>query len=173
MIDLKSKIREIPNFPKKGISFKDIAPLLEDPKCLQFAIDRLYRHFKKKKIDKVVAVDARGFILGALLAERFKAGLVMVRKKGKLPYKTVGEKYELEYGQACLEVHRDSIKKGEKVLVVDDVLATGGTMSATCNLVEKLGGVVAGVALLIDLAFLKGKTKLKEYDYFSLVTYDQ
>lgn len=173
MIDLKAKIREIPDFPKKGISFKDIAPLLENPKNLKFAIDQLFAHFKNKKIDKVVAVDARGFILGALLADRFDAGLVMVRKKGKLPYQTENEEYDLEYGKATLEIHKDSIQAGEKVLVVDDVLATGGTMRATCNLVEKLGGKIIGVALLIELASLKGKEKLKNYDYFCLITYDE
>lgn len=173
MIDLKSKIREIPDFPKKGISFKDIGPLLEDPKSLKFVINQFFRHFKNKKIDKVVAVDARGFILGALLADRFHAGLVMVRKKGKLPYKTENEEYDLEYGKATLEIHKDSIRSGEKVLVVDDVLATGGTMRATCNLVEKLGGKIVGVALLIELASLKGKEKLKGYNYFNLITYDE
>lgn len=172
MIDLKRKIREIPDFPQKGVSFKDIAPLLEDYQSLRRAINLIYQHFKDRKVDKVLAVDARGFILGALLADRFRAGMVMVRKKGKLPFKTVGEEYDLEYGRATLEIHVDSIKPGEQILLVDDVLATGGTMKATCNLVEKLGGQIVGIGLLIDLTFLKGKEKLKNYDCYSLISYN-
>jgi adenine phosphoribosyltransferase len=173
MVDLKAKIREIPDFPKKGILFYDIGPLLENPKSLKFVSDQIYKRFKNKKIDKVVAVDARGFIFGALVVERFKAGLVLVRKKGKLPYKTENEEYGLEYGKATLEIHKDSIQSGEKVLIIDDLLATGGTVRATCNMVEKLGGKIVGVAFLIELAHLKGRKKINEYDYFNLITYNK
>lgn len=170
-MDLKKKIRNIPGFPKKGIIFRDIGPLLEDKKALKDTIDQLVKKFKNKKIDKVVGIDARGFILAGILADRLKAGMVMVRKKGKLPYKTEYQEFDLEYGKGILEIHKDSIKKGEKVLLVDDVLATGGTMLATAKLVEKLKGKIVGIAFLITLDYLPGKEKLKDYQVFSLVNY--
>jgi len=170
-IDLKKKIRNIPDFPQKGIIFRDIAPLLEDKKVLKKAIDQLVKKFKNKKIDKVVGIDARGFILAGILADRLKAGMVMVWKKGKLPYKTECQEFDLEYGKGILEIHKDSIKKGEKVLLVDDVLAIGGTMLATAKLVEKLKGKIMGIAFLITLDYLSGKEKLKDYQVFSLVNY--
>jgi len=170
-MDLKKKIRNIPDFPQKGIIFRDIGPLLEDKRALKKVIDQLVKKFKGKKIDKVVGIDARGFILAGILADRLKAGMVMVRKKGKLPYKTESQEFDLEYGKGILEIHRDSIKKGEKVLLVDDVLATGGTMLATAKLVEKLKGKIVGIAFLITLDYLPGKEKLKDYQVFSLVNY--
>jgi len=170
-MDLKKKIRNIPDFPQKGIIFRDIGPLLEDKKALKKAIDQLVKKFKNKKIDKIVGIDARGFILAGILADRLKAGMVMVRKKGKLPYKTECQEFDLEYGKGILEIHKDSIKKGEKVLLVDDVLATGGTMLATAKLVEKLKGKIMGIAFLITLDYLPGKERLKDYQIFSLVNY--
>ena len=170
-MDLKKKIRNISDFPQKGIIFRDIGPLLEDKKALKDTINQLVKKFKNKKIDKVVGIDARGFILAGILADRLKAGMVMVRKKGKLPYKTESQEFDLEYGKGILEIHKDSIKKGEKVLLVDDVLATGGTMLATAKLVEKLKGKIVGIAFLITLDYLLGKEKLKDYQVFSLVNY--
>ncbi len=170
-MNLKSKIRNIPDFPQKGVIFRDIAPLLEDKKAFKEAVRRLVREYKDKKIDKVVGVDARGFILAGILAYCLKAGMVMVRKKGKLPYKTESEEFALEYGKATLEIHKDSIRPGERVLLVDDVLATGGTMEATAKLVEKLGGKVVGIVFLIILDYLPGRKRLKKYPIYSLLSY--
>jgi len=170
-MNLKKKIRNIPDFPQKGIIFRDIGPLLEDKKSLRYVIDQLVKKFKGKKIDKIVGIDARGFILAGILADRLEAGMVMVRKKGKLPYKTEYQEFDLEYGKGILEIHKDSIKKGEKVLLVDDVLATGGTMLATAKLVGKLRGKIVGITFLITLDYLPGKEKLKDYQVFSLVNY--
>lgn len=170
-MNLKKAIRDIPDFPEKGVVFRDIAPLLEDKKAFKFAINQLVKKFRKKKIDKVVGVDARGFILAGILANRLGAGLVMVRKKGKLPYETETEEYDLEYGKAALEIHKDSIKPGERILLVDDVLATGGTMAATAKLVKKLKGEIVGIAFLVILEYLAGKEKLKNYSLFSLINY--
>ena len=170
-INFRKIIRNIPDFPQKGIIFRDIAPLLEDKKAFKAAIDQIIKKLKGKKIDKVVGIDARGFILAGILADRLKAGMVMIRKKGKLPFETESEKFDLEYGKAVLEVHKDSIKKGEKVLIVDDVLATGGTMLATTKLVKKLKGDIIGIVFLIILDYLPGREKLKDYQLFSLVNY--
>lgn len=170
-MNFRKIIRNIPDFPQKGIIFRDIAPLLEDKKAFKAAIDQIVKKLKGKKIDKVVGIDARGFILAGILADRLKAGMVMIRKKGKLPFKTESEKFDLEYGKAVLEVHKDSIKKGEKVLIVDDVLATGGTMLATTKLVKKLKGDIIGIVFLIILDYLPGREKLKDYQLFSLVNY--
>jgi len=171
MINLKSKIRNIPDFPKKGIIFRDIGPLLEDKKAFQFMVKELVKKGRKLKIDKVVGIDARGFILAGVLAHELQAGMVMIRKKSKLPFKTESMEYDLEYGKATLEIHKDSIKKGEKVLLVDDVLATGGTMFATTKLVEKLKGKVVGIVFLIALDYLPGREKLKSYPVMSLINY--
>lgn len=170
-MNFKKKIRNIPDFPQKGIIFRDIAPLLEDKKIFRSVVNRLVKEFKKERIDKVVGVDARGFILAGALASRLGAGLVMVRKKGKLPHKTVSQKFKLEYGQAVLEIHQDSIRPGERVLLVDDVLATGGTMSAAAKLVERLKGKIIAIAFLIILDYLPGRKNLKRYQLFSLVNF--
>jgi len=170
---LKLKIRNIPNFPQKGVIFRDISPLLEDKRAFRRAIDTLVEKLKSKKVDKVVGVDARGFILAGILADRLGAGMVMVRKKGKLPYETEQVEFDLEYGKAVLEIHKDSIKRGENVLLVDDVLATGGTMEATAKLVKKLGGKIIGIAFLIILDYLPGRKKLKNYPVFSLINYQR
>jgi len=149
-MNLKDKIREIPDFPKKGVNFKDITPLLEDPKYFKQAIDLLINQLgdTTSKLNKIVAIDARGFLIASALAYKLGAGIVIVRKKGKLPHKTVACDYDLEYGKEILEIHKDSIKPGEKVLIVDDVLATGGTVKATVDLVEKLGGKIIGIIFL-------------------------
>ena len=170
-INLQSKIREIPDFPKKGVGFKDITPLLEDADYLRQAIDCLAEVYKNKNIKKIVAIDARGFLIASALAYKLKAGLVIVRKKGKLPYKTIGCDYALEYGQETLEIHRDSIRPKERILIVDDVLATGGTALAAAKLTEKLKGKIIGIAFLIELLFLKGRKKLKKYKIDSLIKY--
>lgn len=172
-MNLKSRIRNIPDFPQKGIIFRDITPLLEDRKSFKMAINSLAKLVKNLKPDKVVGIDARGFILAGILADRLGAGMVMVRKKGKLPYKKESIEFNLEYGKAILEIHKDSIRPKEKVLLVDDVLATGGTMEATAKLVERLGGKVVGIAFLMILDYLQGREKLKHYKLFSLINYKQ
>lgn len=169
--DLKSYIRDIPDFPKKGIIFKDITTLLQDRGAFRQAIEQLAERFKAEKIDLVVAIDARGFILGGALAYKLGAGFVPVRKKGKLPYKTNSAAYELEYGTDTLEVHNDAIKPGERVLIIDDLLATGGTMQAVTDLVQNLKGEIAGIGFLIELTFLNGIEKLKSFPVFSLIKY--
>lgn len=171
-MDLKSKIRDIKDFPTEGILFKDITTLLKDPKAFKYVIDQLVVNYIEEKVDIVVAIESRGFIIGGALAHELGAGFVPVRKMGKLPAKTIVVEYELEYGRDTLAIHEDAILPGQKVLVVDDLLATGGTMGATLRLVEELGGVVIGVAFLIELAFLKGKDKLKKYSVHSLISYD-
>lgn len=172
-MNLKKKIRNIPDFPQKGIIFRDIAPLLEDKEALRDMARKLAEKFRGQKIDKVVGIDARGFILAGILADRLGAGMVMVRKKGKLPSRTESEEFDLEYGKAVLEIHKDSIQPGEKVLLVDDVLATGGTMAAAAKLVERLKGKIIGVAFLIILDYLPGRERLKDYNLFSLVSYQK
>ena len=170
-MNLEKFIRDIPDFPKKGIVFKDITPLLQDAKAFAASIRKLYQKYKNKKIDVVVSVESRGFILGAVLAYRLKAGFVPVRKKGKLPYETHSVTYELEYGTDTLEIHRDAIKKGQRVLIVDDLLATGGTAQAVARLIEKMNGNVVGIAFLIELTFLKGREKIKDYPVHVLIKY--
>ncbi len=170
-INLKEKIRNIPDFPQKGIIFRDIAPLLEDKISFRKTIGQLLREIGHLKVDKVVGIDARGFILAGVLAEKLGAGMVMVRKKGKLPFETESVEYGLEYGKAVLEMHRDSIKPGEKVLLVDDVLATGGTMSAATKLVEKMKGKIVGIVFLIVLDYLQGRKSLSKYNLISLIDY--
>ena len=170
-INLKNHIRDIPDFPKPGIIFKDITTLLGHKQAFKHAVDSLAAKFKSKKIDKVVAVEARGFIFGGALAHKLGAGLVPVRKKGKLPWKTNFATYELEYGTDTLFMHTDAIKEGEKVLIVDDLLATGGTVKATIDLIKQQGGKICGICFLIELEFLKGKEKLKEFPIYSLIKY--
>ncbi|MCD6082988.1 adenine phosphoribosyltransferase [Candidatus Aerophobetes bacterium] len=171
MEELAKKIRNIPDFPKKGILFRDITPLLQDSSSFRRAVDLLSRHYQGKELDLVVSVEARGFILGAPLAYKLGLGFVPVRKPGKLPYKVERTTYELEYGQDTIEIHQDAIRRGDRVLVFDDLLATGGTARGICDLVEKLGGKIAGVCFLIELTSLKGRDKLKEYDVFSLIKF--
>jgi adenine phosphoribosyltransferase len=169
VIDLKKTIRDIPDFPKKGIIFKDITTLLKEAKAFKEAVDLIVEEYKDKKIDTVVSVEARGFFFGAAVAYKLGVGLVPVRKKGKLPYETSKVTYELEYGTDTLEIHKDAVKKGDRILVVDDLLATGGTVKAVAGLVEDMGGVVAGIAFVIELLPLKGREKLKGYNITSLI----
>ncbi|MFB3892091.1 MAG: adenine phosphoribosyltransferase [Phycisphaerae bacterium] len=169
MPDLVKFIRDVPDFPKKGIIFKDITPLLGDAKALGKAVDQLCTPYKGKGIDAVVGIESRGFIFGALVAQRLKAAFVPVRKKGKLPAATVSESYSLEYGTDTIEMHADAIRPGANVLMVDDLLATGGTMAAACRLVEKLGGKVAGAAFVIELCFLHGRKNLAGRNVHSLI----
>jgi adenine phosphoribosyltransferase len=171
-IDLKSKIREVPDFPKKGILFYDITTMVKDAQAFKQCIDQMYDLVKNKKIDKVAAIESRGFIFAAPLALKLGCGFVIIRKPGKLPAETIKESYDLEYGSNTIEVHKDAIKKGEKVLLVDDLLATGGTMCAAVKLVEKLGGKVEQILFVIELTFLKGKEKLRKYNVSSLLEYD-
>jgi adenine phosphoribosyltransferase len=171
-MDLAAKIRDIPDFPKEGILFKDITPLLQDAEALRYAVDQMAEFGVGKKVDIVLGAEARGFILGAALAYTLGAGFVPARKPGKLPFFTVAAEYDLEYGTDSLEIHQDAIGPGTRVLVHDDLLATGGTARAKCDLVEKLGGEVVGVTFIVELAFLNGRDKLKEYDILSLVKFD-
>ena len=168
---LKAIIRDVPDFPKKGIIFKDITPLLADHAAFSEMTKHFADQFRKAGITKVLGIEARGFLLAAPIAIELGAGLVPVRKKGKLPYKTVAATYALEYGTDTLEMHEDAVKAGEKVLIVDDVLATGGTAAAVCALVEKLGGKVAGVAMMIELEFLHGRAKMGDRPIYSLIKY--
>jgi len=171
--DLKKAIRTIPDFPKAGINFRDITTLLKDKEALKKAITMLAKKYRKENIDYVVAVEARGFILGGALAYKLGAGFIPVRKKGKLPGKTQSVTYSLEYGTDTLEIHDDAIAPGSKVLVVDDLLATGGTVKAVCDLVKQLQGKIAGILFLIELTDLKGKEKLKEYDLYSIIKFKE
>ena len=168
---LKGEIRDIPDFPKPGIVFKDITPLLASPKAFTYTIDAIAHHFDRDEIDKVVGIEARGFMVAAPLAYRFTAGLIPVRKKGKLPWRVESQEYELEYGVDHLEMHRDAVEAGERILIIDDVLATGGTARATAHLVERCGGKVAGIATIMELSFLEGRKRLEGYDFFSLISF--
>ncbi|MBQ4914326.1 adenine phosphoribosyltransferase [Maribacter sp. MMG018] len=170
-MDFKSYIRDVPDFPKKGIVFKDITPLLQDYKALKAASEYLVDGLLETKIDKVVGMESRGFLFGPMLAERLQAGFVPIRKPGKLPYKTLSEAYDLEYGTDTLEIHIDGVERGDKVLIHDDVLATGGTAMAAGKLVEKLGGEIVQFSFLIELSFLKGREKIKSHPINSLITY--
>ena len=170
--DLRSLIRNIPDFPKKGIMFRDITTLLNDAGAMHQVVDRFYEQFKNSRIDAVVSVESRGFIFGAALAYRLNAGFVPIRKPGKLPAETLRQEYSLEYGKDAIDVHRDAIRKGERVLIHDDLLATGGTVLAACNLLERLGGQIVGLCFLIELSFLHGRAKLPQYDIFSIVQYN-
>ncbi len=168
---VKALIRDVPDFPQEGIVFKDITPLLADPIAFSTVIDLIVVHFGRGNVDKVVGIEARGFIIASPVAYHFGAGFVPVRKKDKLPWNTEAAEYELEYGTATLEIHQDAVAAGERVLVVDDVLATGGTARATAQLVERIGGKVVGIACLIELGFLNGRDKLQGYDVFTLLNY--
>lgn len=170
-MDLKKYIRDVPNFPKKGIIFKDITPLLADKKAFQHAVKLVCDFAKKKKIETILGIDSRGFIFGGAVAYNLGLKFVPVRKCGKLPCKTISENYDLEYGASSVEIHEDSLHKGERVLIIDDLLATGGTAQAACRLVEKLGAQICGIAFIIELGFLKGCEKLKNYEILSLIEY--
>ncbi len=170
-MDFKSFIRDVPNFPKDGIIFKDITPLLQSPEMLNKTTEALVQLVNGQKIDKVVGMESRGFIFGPLLASRLNAGFVPIRKPGKLPSTTLSETYDLEYGTDNLEIHTDSIQKGDMVLIHDDVLATGGTASAACKLVEKLGGTIVQCNFLIEITFLEGISKIEDYEAKSLLKY--
>ncbi|MFH1540428.1 MAG: adenine phosphoribosyltransferase [Elusimicrobiota bacterium] len=170
-MNLKKLIRDVPDFPKPGIIFKDITPLLKNHKGYKLAINQMAKKYRNEHIDKIVSMESRGFIFGAPVALKLGVGFVPIRKKGKLPYKTIKEEYQLEYGTDILEIHEDAIAKGENVLIVDDVLATGGTAKAVCSLIKKLGGRVIGFCFLIELSFLNPREKLKNHEIFSLIKY--
>lgn len=169
--ELKKFIRDIPDFPKQGIIFKDITPLIKDPVAFKFVVDTISEHYNLKNIQKVVSMEARGFIFGSTVAYKLGCGFVPVRKKGKLPYETVSIEYQLEYGTDILEIHKDAIEPNDNVLIVDDVLATGGTAKAVASLVERCGGKVVGMSFLVELSFLNPRQKLQIYEIFSLITF--
>jgi adenine phosphoribosyltransferase len=171
-MELIKEIRSIPDFPKKGIVFRDITTLLKNKEAFACAIDTMYEHYKSLQVDKVVSIESRGFILGAPLAYKLGAGFVPIRKPGKLPAEKVRQEYALEYGTDAIEMHKDAIARGMRVLMHDDLLATGGTMAAACKLVEGLGGKVVGISFLIELAFLHGRKNLSQFDIHSLIRYD-
>ncbi len=171
MDDLKAYIREVPDFPKPGILFYDITTLLQDPTGLRMTVDRFAAMFADRHIDKVVGIESRGFMFGPIVAYDLNAGFVPVRKPGKLPYEKVRQSYDLEYGTDTVEMHNDAVKPGENVLIVDDLVATGGTALAAAKLVESLGGVVAGMGFIIELTFLPGRQKLDGYKVESLIQY--
>jgi adenine phosphoribosyltransferase len=173
MEDWKNLIRTVPDFPQKGVLFRDITTLIKNGGAFRGVIDCLYERYASWGMDLVVGVESRGFIFGGALAYRLGIGFAPVRKPGKLPAHTVRVGYELEYGKDALEIHQDAIKKGDRVLILDDLLATGGTALATCQLVEKLGGIVEEVAFLIELLPLKGREKLKGYKVFSMISYEE
>lgn len=170
MFRLEDYIRDIKNFPKPGIVYKDITPLLQNPEASRQVANILMKTIGDRHIDKVVGIESRGFFFATLLAERLKAGFIPIRKPGKLPYKTLRESYALEYGEDVLEIHSDAVKSGEKVLIHDDVLATGGTAAAACKLVEKMGGDIVQCNFLMELSFLNGREKLKPYEVVSLLS---
>ena len=159
---IKSKIRDVPDFPREGILFKDITTVLRDPEAFKHAVNLLAKHYEKQKIDYIAGIEARGFIFGSALAYKLGVGFIPIRKPGKLPSKTERESYDLEYGTDSLEIHVDAVEPGKKVLIVDDLLATGGTAEAALKLVKKIGGVVIGIAFVVELEFLKGREKLPE-----------
>lgn len=169
--EIRKAIRDVPDFPKRGILFKDITPVLADPRLLRGAVELLASRHADARIDKVAVIESRGFIFGAGVALQLNAGLALVRKKGKLPYRTLEASYDLEYGSATLQLHEDAIKPGERVLLVDDLLATGGTAAATAGLIEKLGGRLVEMEFLIELAFLNGRSKLPGYPVFAPIVF--
>jgi adenine phosphoribosyltransferase len=168
---LKAAIRDVPDFPKPGIVFKDITPILGNPTFFKMVIDILVQRHRKRRVDKIAAIDARGFLFAGAMCDRLCAGMVPIRKKGKLPYKTFDESYDLEYGSATLSVHKDAFRKGDRVVLLDDLLATGGTAAAAAKLIEKAGGRVVEVDFLVELAFLKGRSKLKAYSVFAPIVF--
>ncbi|MEP7234016.1 MAG: adenine phosphoribosyltransferase [Ignavibacteriota bacterium] len=171
LVDLRKFIRDVPDFPQAGILFRDIAPLLENGEAFQAALNKFHDLVKDEKIDKIVAIESRGFIFGAPLAQRLGVGFAMARKQGKLPGDKIAVSYDLEYGSNTIEMHSDSITEGERVFIIDDVLATGGTANATISLIEQLGGVVSGLAFLIELTFLDGRKHLQGRAVHNLLEY--
>jgi adenine phosphoribosyltransferase len=171
-IDLKKHIREVTDWPIKGVNFKDITTLLEDKDIFKYLIDKLCEPYLNQKIDKIVGIDARGFLFAGAMALKLDTGVSVVRKKGKLPYKTKSREYVLEYASNTIEMHEDTIKPNEKVIIVDDLIATGGTMLATCELVEEMNGEIIGISAIVDLPFLNGSKKLEKYNFNYLVSYD-
>jgi adenine phosphoribosyltransferase len=171
-MNIKNKIRTVPHWPIEGVMFRDITTLLQDPEAFRETCDMLYERYKEVEIDKIVAIDARGFIFGAVLAYKLNIGFVPVRKAGKLPYNTISESYTLEYGQNVVEIHKDSIEKDEKILVVDDLIATGGTISAATKLVERLEGEIVECVFIVELPDLKGREKIKKYKIFTLTEFE-
>jgi adenine phosphoribosyltransferase len=171
-MDLKSKIRNIPDFPVKGIQFKDITTLLKDKYSYKYSIDQITEHCKSLKIDYVAGIEARGFVIGAPVAYNLNVGFLLIRKEGKLPADVEKISYQLEYGENVLEIHKDAFQEGDRIMVIDDLLATGGTTLAVFNLIEKLGGKIVGADFIIELEMLKGRDKLKGYEIFSLVKYN-
>ncbi len=172
MLDLKNYIRSVPDFPKKGIIFRDITTLLKDGEAFKHSIDALCELFPDSGANVIIGPESRGYIFGAAMAYKMGISFVPVRKPGKLPAETISETYELEYGTDTIEMHRDAIGADSKVLMIDDLLATGGTMAAACRMVEKLGGKIVGIGFLIELSFLKGREKLQDYPVHSLIDYD-
>ena len=171
MMQLQDFIRSIPDYPKPGIIYKDITPLLSHPEAYQLAIQELLNTINHTRVDKIVGIESRGFIFGATMADRLKAGFIPIRKRGKLPAKTHQIKYELEYGTDTLEIHQDAINPGERVIIHDDLLATGGTAAAACQLVEEMGGKIIQISFLVELVFLKGRIQLSDYQVNSILTF--
>ncbi|WP_337865967.1 adenine phosphoribosyltransferase [Ignavibacterium sp.] len=171
-MNLKEHIRNVKDFPKRGIMFRDITTLLKNPDAMKYTSEKLFEFAKGLKVDKVVGIESRGFIFGSILSNKLNAGFVPVRKPGKLPAEKEQATYQLEYGTDTLEIHKDAISKGDNVLIHDDLLATGGTMEAVCKMIEKLGGNVVQLSFIVELTFLKGREKLKNYDVKSIVQYD-
>ncbi len=171
-MDLKKHVREIPDWPKKGVNFKDITTLLEDEKIFKYIIDELTKPYLEQNIDKVVGIDARGFLLAPAIAYKLEAGISIVRKKRKLPAKTISQDYVLEYASNTVEMHEDTIKASERVIIIDDLVATGGTIEATIKLVEKMKGQIVGISYIIDLPFLGGSKKIAKYNTNHLISYD-
>jgi len=171
-MDLRSKIRNIPDFPVKGIQFKDITTLLRDKDAFRYSIDQITEHCRSLKIDYIAGIEARGFVIGAPVAYNLNIGFLLIRKKGRLPADVEKISYQLEYGENVLEIHRDAFQEGSRIMVIDDLLATGGTTLAVFKLIEKLGGKVVGADFIIELEMLKGREKLKGYEIFSLVKYN-
>lgn len=170
-MDLREYIRDVPDFPKEGIIFKDITTLISSGDAFKYAVDKMIEPFKEESIDRIIGIESRGFLFGGAMAYILGTGVNIARKPGKLPWKTIREEYSLEYGTNALEIHMDAVKEGEKILIVDDLLATGGTALAVAKLVERLGGSVMGISFLIELTFLNGRKKLEGYKVHSVVEY--
>ena len=170
---LSQAVRTVPDFPRPGIMFKDITTLLKNSELLQLAVDNIYNNFRSERIDQIAGIESRGFILAAALAYKFKCGFIPIRKPGKLPAAKISEEYQLEYGTDRIEIHQDALRPGDRVLLVDDLLATGGTARAACNLIKRLQGEIVGLAFLIELSFLKGRQLLENFTILSLIQYDR